>query len=110
MRFRLNFTTYYCLIMSFLKINKTPIMSCENTPFLVRVIPKRTQSFLNQFYKLGKFLLLTILAIIWVSACSPNSSDSVFQEASTRTIKHTMGETAVPANPPRIIAFETFTF
>lgn len=63
---------------------------------------------LYKLYKPIKFLLLTLLAIVWVTACSPNSSNTVSQDTPTRIIEHTMGETAVPENPQRIVALEPF--
>lgn len=64
---------------------------------------------LRQSYRIANFLLLTTLAIVWVTACSPNSQNLVSQDIPTRIVEHAMGETAVPENPQRIIVLEPFS-
>ncbi len=64
---------------------------------------------LHRLHKLTKFLLLTLLATVWITACSPNSPNLVSPDSSTRIVEHAMGESAVPEDPQRIVALESFT-
>lgn len=63
----------------------------------------------HQLYKRLKFLFFALLTIVWVTACNGNPSNTVSVAPGSRIISHSMGETAVPENPQRIVALEPFT-
>lgn len=63
----------------------------------------------RQVYKRLKYLLFALLTIVWITACNGNPSKTVSVAPESRIIEHSMGQTAVPENPQRIVALEPFT-
>lgn len=60
------------------------------------------------------FLLLGILACIWITACTGRASlqPSVSEQSASsgcRTVQHQLGETCVPVEPQRVIAIDETT-